>query len=54
MLKSFEKWFGEVDVAVNALVGVSVHDLPDAPFVEWWEDGRSPKSAAKAAVAEAW
>lgn len=51
--KSFEEWFGDVNAAVIRRIGLSVHDLPDCPFRDWFEDGFSAKSAASAAIREA-
>lgn len=51
--KSFEEWLGDVNVAVIRRVGLSVHDLPDVPLRDWYEDGYSASSAAAAAIEEA-
>jgi hypothetical protein len=50
MRKTFEQWMAAVDVTVQAAVGLSVADLPDAPFMDWFEAGKSVKSAARAVV----
>ena len=47
---TFEKWMAAVDASVSAKVGVSVHDLEDCPFRDWFEDDVSPKSAASRAI----
>jgi len=47
--KSFEQWFAEVDAACRAKYGVSVNDLPDCPFSDWYADGKTPKGAASKA-----
>ena len=44
---SFEQWMEQVDTAVQALAFVSVHDLPDQPFRDWWESGWEPGEAAE-------
>lgn len=46
MRKTFEQWFAKVKAEV-ALMGFHVLDLPDCPFYDWYEDGISPKAAAK-------
>ena len=46
----FEHWMKRVDQEVNRKHGVSVRDLPDAPFADWHERGVSPVSAASKAV----
>ena len=53
MLKPFGVWMREVDATVGKLAGLSVHDLPDAPFADWWDEDMSPKAAARAVVREA-
>jgi len=35
----FRAWMHRVDVACYAMVGVSVHGLPDAPFWDMFEGG---------------
>lgn len=47
---SFESWMQEVDNAVSRRTGMSVHDLPDVPFRDWYDDGTSPRSAAARAI----
>lgn len=54
MNKPFEVWKAEAEKWALHLFGVSLDDLPDAPFADWWEDGYSPKKAAKMTAAEAW
>lgn len=46
----FEAWMIEVDKAVEAKVGLSVHDLEDVAFFDWYHDGVSAKSAAARAI----
>lgn len=43
---SFEEWMERVDTAVCALAFVSVHDLEDQPFRDWWEYDWTPQQAA--------
>lgn len=47
---TFEAWMRAVDVAVAALVGLSVRDLPDFAFRDAFDSGRSPAGVAKAVV----
>lgn len=47
---SFEAWMREVDAAVSRRMGLSVYDLPDVPFRDWYDDGTSPRSAAARAI----
>lgn len=48
----FYAFMKKVDAHVSALVGVGVMDLADYDFGSAFEDGVSPKAAAKAAIAE--
>ena len=50
MKKTFEQWMLDVDQAVLSKAGVSVHDLPDCPFMDWYEDGKTAKGAASRAI----
>jgi hypothetical protein len=47
---SFGDWTTELDKAVQAMVGCSLADLPDVCYADWFEDGVSPKSAARRAI----
>lgn len=46
----FEFWMRDVNASIMAKTGMSSMDLPDMPYRDWYDDGRSPKSAASAAV----
>ena len=48
--KTFEQWLKEVDEAVQAKCYLSIHDLPDCPYHDWYDDGKTVKGAASAAV----
>jgi hypothetical protein len=50
---SFEEWMKQVDAHCQSLCGLSVHDLPDVCFADWYEDGVSAKAAAKKAIKHA-
>ncbi len=51
--KSYENWSKDLDQQVQALCGMSYQDLPDQPYHDWYDDGKSPKQAARTAVARA-
>lgn len=51
--KTFAEWMREVDRAVSAKAGLSVYDLPDMCFSDWYADGFSPKQAATKAIKSA-
>ena len=43
----------QVDNALSQGIGLSSSDLPDCNYMEWYEDGVSPKQAAKRALKNA-
>lgn len=47
--KTFEQWLKEVDAALVAKCGLGYNDLPDCPYSDWYENGKTAKSAAAAA-----
>lgn len=51
--RDFAAWMAKVDAAVIAKCGLSVSDLPDCCFSDWFEDGMRPGDAARAAIREA-
>lgn len=53
MKKTFEVWMKEVAVAVRALSGMDLRDLPDCPFRDWYDDRVSAKTAAKRCIKNA-
>lgn len=46
----FKAWMIAVDAACWKRWACSIHDLPDVPFREWYEDGKKPAAAADAAA----
>lgn len=50
---SFDAWKKLVDRAVIALSGLSADDLEDCPYMDWYENGTKPETAAKRAVKRA-
>ena len=42
---SFGSWMAALDQHVIVAVGLSVHDLPDMTFRDWYEDGLTPAEA---------
>lgn len=50
MRVSFSEWMVLVDRAVWSRAGVSVHDLPDAPFRDWYDDRVAPSVAARRVI----
>lgn len=53
MHNNFEDWKRLVNKAVVIQTGLSVDDLPDCSYYEWYEQGVSPTTAAKRALKSA-
>lgn len=52
---TFDAWMTKVDSKVIRTVGLSVHDLADQPFRDWYDDDMTPDEAAQLALAgEGW
>lgn len=43
---NYDAWMQEVDRACKAKSGLSIHDLEDCPFRDWYDAGVLPASAA--------
>lgn len=50
MKAGFQVWMNDVDSRVKQSAGLSVHDLPDCCFADWFESGVKPQAAAKRAI----
>jgi len=49
--RSFEEWMAAVDALISyALAGLNSSDLPDCCYLDWYDDGVTPKGAAKRAL----
>ena len=48
--RTFMEWMREVDALVARRTGLSVHDLPDCCFADWYEDDMAPATAARRAI----
>jgi hypothetical protein len=44
-MNSFVEWLNKVNRKVIALTGITIHDLSDQPFREWFDEGMSPEEA---------
>ena len=51
--ESFKLWLANVDACCARICGLSIHDLPDCCFMDWFEDGVTPTSAARRAIRNA-
>lgn len=49
----FENWMKLVDNYIVQVIGLTSADLPDCCYRDWYDDGVSPKSAAKRAMRSA-
>lgn len=49
---TFEQWFALVDIEVQNICFVSVHELSDFRSRDLFDDGVSPKEAAQEAIAD--
>ena len=47
---SFERWFELVDLEVERILGVSVHELSDFPSRDTYDSGATPAEGAQAAL----
>ena len=52
MRVSFEKWLENLDVLCDKVTGMSIHDLPDQCYMDWYEDGLTTKQALKLVLSE--
>ena len=42
---SFEGWMKKLDALFSAKLGLSIHDVEDMPFRDWYDSGMSPEEA---------
>lgn len=49
---TFERWMQAVDAEIERKLGLTSDDLPDCCYRDWFDDGRTPVSAANAAIVE--
>jgi len=52
-MHSFNDWMAQVDVEVSKRAGLSVHDLPDCCFRDWYDDEMPAAEAASEALRDA-
>ena len=50
----YEHWVRKCDSIVVANVGVSLHDLPDALWKDYYEEKFNPHEAVELAIGDAW
>ncbi len=51
--QTFDAWFAKVEAAITRKTGLDIRDLPDCPYMEWYEQGLTPGAAASRAVKNA-
>ena len=47
IIPTFEAWMARTDQAMTATIGLSIHDLADQPFYDWFTDGMTPAEAVR-------
>ena len=47
---TFDAWLDEVDKQFTARMGLSIHDVEDMPFDDWYTSGISPSLATTMAI----
>ena len=52
IISEFDQWMRKVDRICTATCGLSIHDLADMPFYDWFEDEMTPREAAELALEE--
>jgi hypothetical protein len=53
MGQGFQQWMNQVDQVVQYQTGLSVHDLEDCAFRDWFDDGVKATTAARNAIRNA-
>ena len=51
---NFDKWLRECDKIVSNKLGIGLHDLPDATWRDYFEDGLAPRDATDCAYEDQW
>lgn len=51
--QTFEEWQATIDRYVGRVIGLSIHDLPDQPYRDWFDDEVTAKEAAREIVESA-
>ena len=50
--RTFEQWMQAIDSLISRYFGLSIYDLPDCTFKDWYEDRLRPIHAANLALAQ--
>ena len=47
-MDDFDIWMNQIDKMIaDKLLGLTTSDLPDMAYMDWFEDGYTPKEAVK-------
>tara|TARA_R100000789_G_C2960849_1_gene137882 strand:+ start:499 stop:765 length:267 start_codon:yes stop_codon:yes gene_type:complete len=52
--QKFEDWLRKCDAVVSSKLGLGLHDLADAMWRDYFEDGLTPSQAADCAFDDMW
>lgn len=50
--QTYDQWLAEVDVHISARFGVSLHDLEDYTWRDWYEEGIDPETTASEYISD--
>lgn len=51
-MSTYEDWLTEVDTHIESALGLSVHDLPDYTWHDWFTEGVSPETTASEYISD--
>lgn len=51
---TFEQWKSGCNIIVIDKIGLSLNDMPDALWRDYYDDGLTPQQAVDSAVEDAW
>jgi hypothetical protein len=46
----FDQWYAKANAICCTRLGVSLDDMPDCCYADWYEDGVTPKGAVSRAI----
>ena len=52
-ISGFNAWMKEVDEITQLRIGLSIHDLEDCCFADWYDDGLSSAEVSRLAIQNA-
>ena len=54
MDKNFNEWMNKCDSIVQSTLGLGLHDMPDANWRDYFDDGMTPNDAFDTAAEDHW